>query len=137
MVEDRVKPYGNWSGGIGENLTYGAQSARERLLTWLIDDGFATRGHRIRIMNSNYNVAGLSCGPHPEYGAMCDLTLAGGFTETTAKSGGPTKIDSTTSTSAISTQATKTVNANTAAKPANANATSNSNTSTTAKPRRL
>lgn len=86
MVEDRVKPYGSWSGGIGENLAYGTQSARERVLTWLIDDGFASRGHRNRIMSSGYSVAGLSCGPHPEYGTMCVLTLAGGFTETAAKS---------------------------------------------------
>src|SRR3954470_7133660 len=84
MVEDRVKPYGSWSGGIGENLGYGTQSARERLVTWLIDDGFATRGHRMRIMNSSYNVAGLSCGPHPQYGTMCVLTLAGSFTELNA-----------------------------------------------------
>lgn len=84
MIEDRVKPYGNWQGGIGENLAYGTQSARERLLTWLIDDGFATRGHRNRLMSDNYNVAGLSCGPHPEYGTMCALALAGGFVETGA-----------------------------------------------------
>ncbi len=79
MIEDRVKPYGSWQGGIGENLGYGNESARELLLTWLIDDGFASRGHRNRIMSDSYKVAGVSCGPHPEYGAMCVLTLAGGF----------------------------------------------------------
>ena len=81
MIEDRVKPYGRWQGGIGENLSYGDQSARERLLTWLIDDGFASRGHRLRLMNDDYKVAGISCGSHPEYVTMCCLTLAGGFTE--------------------------------------------------------
>lgn len=81
FIEERVKPFGNWQGGIGENLTYGNGSARERVLTWLIDDGFAGRGHRMRIMSENYRVAGVSCGPHPQFGAMCVLTLAGGFTE--------------------------------------------------------
>ena len=81
FIEERVKPFGNWQGGIGENLTYGNQSARERVLTWLIDDGFASRGHRMRIMSENYRVAGVSCGPHPQFGAMCVLTLAGGFVE--------------------------------------------------------
>jgi uncharacterized protein YkwD len=81
MIEDRVKPFGVWQGDIGENLSYGNESARERLLTWLIDDGFSTRGHRKRVMSSDYRVAGLSCGPHPEYGTMCVLTLAGGFQE--------------------------------------------------------
>src|SRR5712691_10552889 len=81
FIEERVKPFGNWQGGIGENLTYGNASARERVLTWLIDDGFTSRGHRMRIMSENYRVAGMSCGPHPHFGAMCVLTLAGGFIE--------------------------------------------------------
>ena len=81
FIEQRVKPFGNWQGGIGENLAYGNQSARERVLTWLIDDGFASRGHRNRLMSENYRVAGVSCGPHPDFGAMCVLTLAGGFIE--------------------------------------------------------
>lgn len=81
MIEQRVKPFGSWQGGIGENLTYGDESARERILTWLIDDGVATRGHRKRVMSQDYKVVGVSCGPHPEYGTMCVLTLAGGFTD--------------------------------------------------------
>ncbi|HKP37674.1 MAG TPA: CAP domain-containing protein, partial [Pyrinomonadaceae bacterium] len=79
MIEDRVKPFGNWQGNIGENITYGNDSARERLLTWLIDDGFPSRGHRNRVMSGDYKVAGISCGSHPQYSAMCVLTLAGGF----------------------------------------------------------
>ena len=81
MIEDRVKPFGSWEGAIGENLSYGNDSARERLLTWLIDDGVSTRGHRKRVMSSDYRVAGLSCGKHTEYGTMCCLTLAGAFTD--------------------------------------------------------
>ena len=86
FIEQRVKPFGTWQGGIGENLTYGSQSARERLLTWLIDDGFASRGHRRRLMSAEYKVAGVCCGPHPEYQSMCAITLAGGFVDSqTAK----------------------------------------------------
>ena len=81
MIEDRVKPYGRWEGAIGENICYGNDSARERLLTWLIDDGFPSRGHRRRLMGTEYQVAGISCGAHPQYSAMCVLTLAGGFSE--------------------------------------------------------
>jgi uncharacterized protein YkwD len=81
LIEQRVKAFGNWQGAIGENLTYGNESARERVLTWLIDDGFGSRGHRKRLLSSDYRVAGLSCGPHPEFGQMCCLTLAGGFTD--------------------------------------------------------
>jgi uncharacterized protein YkwD len=81
LIEQRVKPFGTWQGAIGENLTYGNDSARERILTWLIDDGFASRGHRKRLLSTDYKVAGLACGPHPQFQAMCCLTLAGGFTE--------------------------------------------------------
>jgi len=81
FIEQRVKPFGTWQGGIGENLTYGSQSARERLLTWLIDDGFASRGHRRRLMSPEYKVAGVCCGPHPQYQTMCAITLAGGFVD--------------------------------------------------------
>jgi uncharacterized protein YkwD len=81
LIEQRVKPFGSWQGGIGENLTYGNESARERILTWLIDDGFPGRGHRLRLMSSDYKVAGVCCGPHPEFKSMCVITLAGGFVE--------------------------------------------------------
>ncbi len=57
------------------------ESARERLLNWLIDDGFPGRGHRVRLMSSDYKVAGVCCGPHPEFKSMCVITLAGGFVD--------------------------------------------------------
>jgi len=81
LIEERLKSYGIWEGGVGENLSYGNESARERVLTWLIDDGVSSRGHRIRLLSADYKVAGLSCGPHPQYGTMCVITLAGGFVD--------------------------------------------------------
>jgi uncharacterized protein YkwD len=84
LIEDRVKPFGTWQGGIGENLSYGDESARERVLTWLIDDGFASRGHRTRLLSGDYKVAGIACSSHPEFGKMCALTLAGGFIDSAA-----------------------------------------------------
>jgi uncharacterized protein YkwD len=80
-IEVRAKLFGSWQGAIGENLSYGPENARERLLTWLIDDGFASRGHRKRLMSADYGVAGVSCGPHPEFTTMCALALAGGFSD--------------------------------------------------------
>ncbi len=133
FIEQRVKSYGNWQGGIGENLAYGNQSARERLLTWLIDDGFASRGHRNRLMSGNYKVAGLSCGPHPEYGTMCVLTLAGGFMEAaTNKSGGATPA--TTSQTQSNRAAT---NTNTAKSTTNSGTANSNKTRSTRKPRKL
>ncbi len=110
LIEQRVKAFGNWQGAIGENLTYGNESARERVLTWLIDDGFGSRGHRKRLLSSDYKVAGLSCGPHPQFGAMCCLTLAGGFTDLQpAKSTTNTKANSNTQTNKSKTTSGKSV----------------------------
>jgi uncharacterized protein YkwD len=133
MVEQRVKPFGSWQGDIGENLTYGNESARERLLTWLIDDGVASRGHRTRLMSSSYKVAGISCGPHPEYGTMCVVTLAGAFTD--SKLAQSTPIDNKSAdknrppAAAISVSVPQSSNAN--AKSTNSGSTTNS----TKKPR--
>lgn len=145
MIEDRVKPFGTWQGGIGEDLSYGDDSARERLLTWLIDDGFPTRGHRKRVMSADYRVAGLSCGKHPEYQMMCVLTLAGGFMDSIAAkpaADGENKTAATTK----SQPATATLSVNAPAQPSNSSkpsANSNSGGSnsnkakTTSKPRKL
>jgi len=121
LIEQRVKQYGVWQGGIGENITYGDDSARERILTWLIDDGFPSRGHRRRLLSTDYHVAGISCGSHPEFSVMCVLTLAGGFTDmgsTSANSSQPSTTATTPvtktggSTKPATTQPSKTKAAN-------------------------
>jgi uncharacterized protein YkwD len=129
LIEERVKPFGAWQGDIGENLSYGNESARERLLTWLIDDGVKSRGHRRRVMSQDYKVAGISCGPHPEYGGMCVLALAGGFTDTGAKTQPATSGKSGSSlknqppTATLSAEPAKNSNAN--AKSSNGNKNAN------------
>jgi uncharacterized protein YkwD len=113
FIEQRVKPYGTWQGGIGENISYGDDPARERILMWLVDDGFPSRGHRRRLLSSDYNVAGISCGAHPEFSAMCVLTLAGGFTDVASNSSATSSQPSTTTT-------TPTTKLNGSTKPATA-----------------
>jgi uncharacterized protein YkwD len=87
-LEARTSAFGIFQGAVGENLSYGNQSPRERVLTWLIDDGFASRGHRRRLLSADYAVAGVSCGSHPQYEAMCVLTLAESFTDFPTKAAG-------------------------------------------------
>src|SRR5688572_10078726 len=117
LIEDRVKPYGQWSGAIGENICYGNDSARERLLTWLIDDGFPSRGHRRRLLGTEYQVAGISCGSHPQYSAMCVLTLAGGFSEFSPGTS-PTKTATTPAKTTTTPAKTPTTPAKTTSTPA-------------------
>lgn len=101
LIEQRVKRYGTWQGGIGENITYGDDSARERILTWLIDDGFPSRGHRRRVLSTDYHVAGISCGSHPEFSVMCVLTLAGEFTDLGSTTSANSSQPSTTATTPV------------------------------------
>ena len=80
FCEQRAQRFGNWAEPIGENLSYGEDTARERVITLLIDDGFANRGHRKRLLDASFRVAGVACGDH-KLGAMCVITLAGGFND--------------------------------------------------------
>jgi uncharacterized protein YkwD len=88
FCEQRAQRFGTWKEPIGENLTYGNDTARERVLTLLIDDGFANRGHRKRLLDASFRVAGVACGDH-KLGAMCVITLAGSFTDGAAKTTQP------------------------------------------------
>jgi uncharacterized protein YkwD len=78
--EQRTGRFGSWKAPIGENLSYGDDTARERVLTFLIDDGVSNRGHRQRILNPSYKVVGIACGSH-KLGSLCVMTFAGGFAD--------------------------------------------------------
>lgn len=84
LCEQRLARFGRLAGSVGENLSYGKYTARQRVLTWLIDDGFASRGHRLAVFNKDYKLAGLSCGSHAQRTTMCVVTFATGFAEKTA-----------------------------------------------------
>lgn len=95
FCEQRSQRFGSWTAPIGENLSYGDDTARERVITLLIDDGFASRGHRKRLLDPTFKVAGVACGEH-KLGAMCVITLAAGFAEGSAKSEQPAGKKTTT-----------------------------------------
>jgi uncharacterized protein YkwD len=61
---------------VGENIAYGTSAGREIVVDLLIDDGVPSRGHRRNIMEGDYNQAGTSTGPHPQYGSMCVINYA-------------------------------------------------------------
>jgi uncharacterized protein YkwD len=88
FCEQRMQRFGTFREPVGENLSYGDDTARERVLTLLIDDGFANRGHRKRLLDPTFRVAGVACGDH-KLGAMCVITLAAGFTDGTARPAQP------------------------------------------------
>ncbi|MBV9958874.1 MAG: CAP domain-containing protein [Acidobacteria bacterium] len=84
-TEMRVNRYGNFSNGIGENIFYENESPREVVVSWLIDDGVASRGHRRNLLSNSYRVLGVSVGERNSYGSMCVLTFAGNYAEGAGK----------------------------------------------------
>jgi uncharacterized protein YkwD len=78
---ERVARYGQWVTPTSENIAYDSGTARDIVISFIIDDGVKTRGHRNNIFNASYIVTGVACGKHPLFGSMCVCTFAGGFTE--------------------------------------------------------
>lgn len=81
MTGDRVNRYGNWMSAIGENIAYSAGNARDAVMGFIIDDGLASRAHRMNLFNANYRIAGVAQGQPGTYGSMCVVTFAGGYAE--------------------------------------------------------
>ena len=79
---DRVNRYGSWLVTMGENIAYGSydpSDARQVVVQLIIDDGVRSRGHRDNIFNTEFQVVGVSCGEHKNFGSMCVMVYAGGY----------------------------------------------------------
>ena len=77
----RMSRYGQFVGYAGENIFYGSRDARGIVCSLIIDSGVSGRGHRKNIFNANFGVAGVACGPHANYGAMCVMDFASSYIE--------------------------------------------------------
>lgn len=77
----RVNRYGSWQSRLNESISYGPANAADVVAELLIDDGVRNRGHRHNLLDPAMRVAGVACGPHARYGAMCVIVLAAGYAE--------------------------------------------------------
>lgn len=77
----RASRYGRWVQGIAENIAYGEASARDVVIQLLVDDGVPARGHRNNILDPNWGVGGVACGPHLRYRQMCVMDYAVRYVE--------------------------------------------------------
>jgi len=62
--EDRVARHGSFREQCGENIVFGALTAREVVYQMLIDDGAPERGHRANLLNMDFHFVGIAVGPH-------------------------------------------------------------------------
>ena len=78
----RMRRYDSYSTTAGENVSYGEKTAREIVVTLLIDDGVKSRGHRKNIMGRDFKTTGVGfAGAHKLYGCECVIDFAGDYTE--------------------------------------------------------
>jgi len=78
--QQRMNRYGYWTGMSGECIWYGEPfDGMDIVLSLIIDDGVADRGHRKIIYTKNFNVCGVGIGLHSTFEAMAVLNFATGF----------------------------------------------------------
>jgi uncharacterized protein YkwD len=82
VPEDRVSRYGTWSESVGEDILYDSRKAREDVISLIIDDGVATRGHRKNIFKPTFHVVGIALG-NSKSSTIGVITFAGGFADST------------------------------------------------------
>jgi uncharacterized protein YkwD len=73
----RLRGQGVWAGLSAENISYGFDDPRDIVRQLIVDSGVPGRGHRRNIFAAGYQLAGVACGPHRAYGAMCVIDFAG------------------------------------------------------------
>lgn len=78
---ERMMRYGSFT-TAGENIDYGATSAREIVISLLIDDGVKNRGHRNNIMSKSFTTVGVGyADKHKKYGSECVIDYSGPYVE--------------------------------------------------------
>ena len=82
LPEVRVSRYGTWTESVGENIIYQSTKTREDVISLIIDDGVANRGHRKNIFKPTFNVVGIALSPGAS-GTIGVITFAGGFADRT------------------------------------------------------
>ena len=80
-MEGRVSRQVEWTGSIGENISYGPNDGRDVVLQLIVDDGVRGRGHRANFFYPGFRLAGVACDPHPTLRTVCVIDFAGGATE--------------------------------------------------------
>jgi hypothetical protein len=73
----RLRRHGLQAQVAAENIAYGPSTPSDVVRELIIDSGVASRGHRRNIFHADLTVAGVACGPHREYAAMCVMDFAG------------------------------------------------------------
>jgi hypothetical protein len=89
----RLSRYGDWMGKIGENIDFGSKTARDIVLSLLVDDGVSNRGHRGNMMSPEYVKTGIACAKHSQWEICTVLDYASEYTTKGGKLSGILSYD--------------------------------------------
>lgn len=73
----RLQAQGMWAGLSAEGISYGQRSPQDVVRQLVVDSGVPGRGHRRDLFGHAYQAAGVACGSHAQWGAMCAIDYAG------------------------------------------------------------
>lgn len=71
LPDERLQRYAFHRKSLGENIGYGAKSARTLVVGLLLDDGIQGRGHRVNILNPAARSIGIGTAEHAVYPCVC------------------------------------------------------------------
>lgn len=78
-MSDRVELYAEWDTSCGENIDLGSKNGQDVIISLLVDDGVADRGHRRNIFKTDFKYIGIACGMHRDYETIIVIDYVGGI----------------------------------------------------------
>lgn len=73
----RIQAQGLFAGLQAESISYGQETPADVVRQLIVDSGVPNRGHRRDMFSASYSAAGVACGAHARWGAMCVIDYAG------------------------------------------------------------
>lgn len=78
-MSERLERYGNWNGKIGENCDFGSSLGRDIVISLIVDDGVANRGHRKNLFSEEFKKVGIACCNHIDYKTCTVIDYASAY----------------------------------------------------------
>ena len=75
-MTQRIERYGQWMGKIGENIDFGSTEPVEVVISFLVDDGVSSRGHRKNLLSQDFRYIGIGSHSHSSEKLCCVLDFA-------------------------------------------------------------
>lgn len=80
-MSDRIEAYCEWDTTCGESIDIASKSGQEVIVSFLVDDGIPSRGHRDNLFRHDFKYVGIACGPHKDFETIVVIDFTGGLRE--------------------------------------------------------